>query len=94
MISRRQFAVDYNKANVAATGRKARSADITEAYELHKGFAADMGAPNAVPVFSTKVSREDGKLDWDIDLNVDKQLKPTRGYFDPKLTGEANATLK
>lgn len=93
MISRQQFAVAFNQANVAATGRKARSTEITEAYKLHTGFAADMDAPNAVPVFSTKVNKADGKLDWDIALNLDGKLKPTRGYFDPKLNGSANLTL-
>ena len=93
MISRQQFAVAFNKANVAATGRKARSTEIAEAYKLHTGFAADMGAQNAVPVFSTKVSPKDGKLDWDISLNLDGKLKPTRGYFDSKLDGSVSPTL-
>lgn len=91
MISKRQFADAYNQANKAATGREAPASEITEAYEVHTGFAADMKAPNAVPVFRTQV--KDGKLDWDIDLNRDGKLEPTRGYFNPKGDGSAQPTL-
>lgn len=86
-ISRHKFAVAYNMANVAATGRKATPAVITESYQAFRDLAKFLDAPNAVPVFTTAISAKDGKLDWDLDPNFDKKLKPTRGYFDPRLDG-------
>ena len=91
-ISRDEFANAYNKVNKEATGRKARSAEITRAYNALVGFAEFMDTPNAVPVFFTRVSKTDGKLDWDIDTNYTEKLDPTHAYVYRKRVDSAPAT--
>ena len=92
-ISRDEFANAYNKVNKEATGRKARSAEITKAYDTLVGFAEFMDTPNAVPIFFTRVAKTDGKLDWDIDVNYTEKLDPTHAYVYRKRATGANATL-
>jgi hypothetical protein len=89
MISRQQFAIAYNKANVAATSRKAPPPVITEGYETLTESAKALNAPNAVAIFRTTISKKDGKLNWDIYPNDAAKLKPTRAYFDPRSDGSA-----
>jgi hypothetical protein len=95
VMSRRQFAVAYNKASVAVTGNKASPALITQGYEALSYLANLVESPKAVPVFTGTLSKHEGilKLDWDIEANRDGKLNPARGYYDPKKDGSARLAL-
>jgi hypothetical protein len=84
-ITKEKFTDAYNIASQQVTGHEASASTIDDAYKrlLENGERAH--APDAVPVFTGKVSpRDANEPEMMIALNHGRQLDPTRGYYRPR----------